>query len=415
MAKMSSRNMSNAKIFQSLLHAEKSEYQEYEESVTDKFFFEYAVKGTHIREVIRMEKHDILPSFFLGANTADGFFPLNGDLLLQGDDQRLFLIKGGPGTGKSSLMRAVYERAKEENIPVERIFCSSDPNSLDGIVLPSLRAIVLDATPPHPFELKYPGVCGHLIDMGQCWDANKLAASGEEIIRVSRENAQAHVACQRFLSVAAALKRQCMQSAAMHTDLLRVDRCAKRICAKMLPLRAEESTQSRRFLSACTPVGIRVFYETLTGLCPQIIAVEDTFGAVSAAFMRTVLQEGRRRGLRMICCPCILQPDSVPEHILLPDEGIAFFTSNGYHPAPDTALRLIRGTRFEDRGALYAYKNRFSFCRRAMDELLDGAVEKLEEAKRLHDCLESYYIAAMDFGKAEKLKIDLLGELFDGE
>ena len=59
-----------------------------------------------------------------------------------------------------------------------------------------------------------------------------------------------------------------------------------------------------------------------------------------------------------------------------------------------------------------AQKNRCSFCRRAQDELLSGAVEKLEQAKELHDRLEAHYIAVMDFGKAEKIKVELLEELF---
>ena len=360
-----------------------------------------------------METKVFSPCFFLGANTANGFYPLTNELLRERDDLRLFLVKGGPGTGKSTIMKAVCRRAEQEEIPFERFCCSSDPDSLDGVLLPSLHAAVLDATPPHPFELKFPGVCGKIVDMGLCWDAAALAKNKENILHLSRENSAAHAACLRFLSAAGRLQADVMSMAFGQTDLLRVVRCAKRVCARLLPESDGKPTVGQRFLSACTPKGATVFYDSLTGLCPRIIAVEDEHGAVSAAFMQTVLHEAVDRGLSVLACPCILRPDGTPEHILIPSLQLAFVTSNRHHPAPDSTEKIIRASRFTDADRAKAHKNRFSFCRNAIDELLDGAVGKLVQAKLLHDRLESQYIAAMDFGKAEKFKIDLLAELFE--
>ncbi len=362
-----------------------------------------------------METKVFSPCFFLGANTAAGFYPLTKELLCNGDDLRLYLIKGGPGTGKSTLMKAVCKKAEEKEIPFERIYCSSDPDSLDGVYLPTLHAAVLDATPPHPFELKFPGVCGKIIDMGQCWNAGQLEKNAGEILRLTRANSEAHAACLRFLSAAGRLQRERMQLALPDTDLLRVIRHAKRICARLLPEREEKSVVTQRFLSACTPKGEVFFYETLCGLCEQIIAVEDDIGAVSAAFMQTVLYEAVDRGLSVIACPCILRPDGTPEHILIPELKLGFVTSNAYHIAPDSVEKTVSASRFADAQAAKAHKNRFSFYRRAQAELLDGAIEKLEQAKALHDRLEAHYIAAMDFGKAEKIKLDLLDELFENQ
>ncbi len=360
-----------------------------------------------------METKVFSPCFFLGANTANGFYPLTNELLRERDDIRLYLIKGGPGTGKSTLMKAVCRRAQEKGIAFERIYCSSDPDSLDGVYLPSLHTAVLDATPPHPFELKFPGVCGKIIDMGQCWNIGLLEKNAGEILRLTRANSEAHAACLRFLSAAGRLQSERMQLVLPDTDLLRVMRHVKRICARLLPEREQKSIVTRRFLSACTPKGEVFFYETLCGLCEQIIAVEDDIGAVSAAFMQTVLHEAVDRGLHVIACPCILRPDGTPEHILIPELKLGFITSNSYHIAPDSVEKTVSASRFVDVQAAKAHKNRFSFYRKVQAELLDGAVEKLEQAKALHDRLEAHYIAAMDFGKTEKIKFDLLEELFE--
>lgn len=359
-----------------------------------------------------MDHQVFSPSFFLGANTADGFYPLTNELLRERDDMRLYLIKGGPGTGKSTIMKAVCRRAQELGIAFERIYCSSDPDSLDGVILPTLHAAVLDATPPHPFELKFPGVCGKIIDMGLCWDEKMLLQSKDEILELSRTNSAAHAACLRFLSAAGRLHAENLQTALESTDLLRVIRLAKRLCAKMLPLRESDGRVTRRFLSACTPKGEVFFYDTLLGLCENIVSVEDETGAVSAAFMQSVLHEAVDRGYHVIACPCILRPDGTPEHILIPEMKLAFVTANRHHPAPDSAEKVIRSSRFTDSDRAKAHKNRCAFYHRMQDELLYGAAEKLEHAKRLHDRLEAHYIAAMDFGIAEQKKLDLMEELF---
>ena len=46
-------------------------------------------------------------AFFLGANTPSGFYSLYDQMLEPEKAQRVFLLKGGAGCGKSSLMRRV--------------------------------------------------------------------------------------------------------------------------------------------------------------------------------------------------------------------------------------------------------------------------------------------------------------------
>ena len=87
--------------------------------------------------------------FFLGANTPVGFVGYTDDLYDAGDGWRAFIIKSGPGTGKNSLMRAAEKAMLERGLEVEAIRCSSDPGSLDGVLVPALKAAIIDGTAPH--------------------------------------------------------------------------------------------------------------------------------------------------------------------------------------------------------------------------------------------------------------------------
>ena len=353
------------------------------------------------------------PVFFLGANTAEGFYSLYDEFFNPRDDVRLFIIKGGPGTGKSSVMKAVAARAEALGEPVERIYCSSDPESLDAVLLPGKNAAVCDGTPPHPVELRYPGIGGRILDTGLCWDARKLLEAQDTIRELTRANRAEHTRCLRFLSVAGRLQGDAFRIAAACTDGDRIERFARRFAARRFGEKKEkDGTVSRRFLSAFTPRGHMVFYDTISALCPQIVALEDSYGAVSSLLLQHLLREARSRGLHCIAAPCVLRPSGTPEHLLLPELGLCIFTSNAWHPAPDSAERLLHATRFMDAEKLLAHKNRLTFDRRAGAELLWEATAKLENAKLLHDRLEARYIAAMDFGKTEKMKNELLEELF---
>ena len=87
--------------------------------------------------------------YFLGANSPAGFYSLYDQLIDPAEADAVFILKGGPGCGKSTLMRRVAALAQEAGEPVEYILCSGDPDSLDAILLPGKKAALVDGTAPH--------------------------------------------------------------------------------------------------------------------------------------------------------------------------------------------------------------------------------------------------------------------------
>ena len=87
--------------------------------------------------------------FFAGANSGDGFQNLFSEIVDLEDTYDLMVLKGGPGVGKATFMREIGRSMEEAGTPVEYLWCSGDPDSLDGVVLPELRCAVVDGTSPH--------------------------------------------------------------------------------------------------------------------------------------------------------------------------------------------------------------------------------------------------------------------------
>lgn len=86
--------------------------------------------------------------FFLGANTPQGFVSRFDQLTDSRDGWRCFVLKGGPGTGKSTLMRKVAASLEQRCQRIEYIHCSSDADSLDGVIAPELKFCIADGTSP---------------------------------------------------------------------------------------------------------------------------------------------------------------------------------------------------------------------------------------------------------------------------
>ena len=93
-------------------------------------------------------------SYFLGANSKDGFYSLYHELIDLKQANRLYIIKGGSGSGKSTFMKSLANRLKDKS-RIEYIHCSADPDSLDAVVLCDLGCAIVDGTAPHAWVRKH--------------------------------------------------------------------------------------------------------------------------------------------------------------------------------------------------------------------------------------------------------------------
>ena len=86
--------------------------------------------------------------YFLGGNTPSGFYSLYHQLSDPERFRALYIIKSGPGSGKSSLMRRGGQHARAAGLETVEVLCSGDPDSLDALILPQLGAAIVDGTAP---------------------------------------------------------------------------------------------------------------------------------------------------------------------------------------------------------------------------------------------------------------------------
>ena len=338
--------------------------------------------------------------FFLGGNTPKGFYAFLTELYNPFDKWRMYIIKGGPGTGKSYFMKKIARELESLGVSVERILCASDPKSLDAIICHELKLTIADGTPHHVLEPRFPGVVEQILNFGDFWDETLLREKGMDIRSAALMNSEEHKNCARILKAAGALEEE---SRRLTEDIVlkdKVKRFSQRLAAReFVRKKGVPSREYLRFLSAITPEGITFLHETVNTLCSRVIAINDPLRAVSPLLMAHLRESALMHGLDIISCPCPMDPEGGLEHLLIPEIGLGFVTVNPYHPLPQKPQRTIHCERFISEEKMKSVHGRLVLNAKVKTELIEEAVSHLKSAKECHDILESFYIDAMNFGE----------------
>ena len=340
--------------------------------------------------------------FFLGTTTPAGFKgyfePLRREPGMQ-----MYLIKSGPGCGKSTLMKRLALKAEQKGEPIQRIHCASDPDSLDGVIFLDKRAAIVDATAPHVLEPDAPGAEEQVVSLYHTLDADALRAHADEVKHLFAQNAALRSRAARYIASAGSLLLDSRRAEACSANFEKVRRYVKRLCARLLPRLPDgaEAGEELRLLSAITPKGPVFYRGTVQALADRYVVFHDDCGAVSRLLLELIRAEALARGYHIITCPCAMHPEDKIDHLFIPALRLAFLTDNRWHPVQLPGVQAVRCTRFVDRESLAGYRARLRFNERAAAELLEQAADLMAQAKACHDELETYYRAAVDFDRVD--------------
>ncbi|MGI6279640.1 MAG: hypothetical protein ACOYJS_03655 [Acutalibacteraceae bacterium] len=355
-----------------------------------------------------MEKFKL--KYFLAANSCEGFISHFRECYDPKDGWKAYIIKGGPGTGKSSFMKFLAKKGADKGLCCELCPCSSDPDSLDAVIFPEIKTAVLDGTAPHTLDPLYPGACEVILDFGKYFDTNILNKAADEIISLTDKNRTHHKTASLYLQAAGKLMTDNLKSAVLVTNIERVENFAEKLCKKYLKNKNKKGRENIRFLAGMTPKGYISFADTVNELCKKIVVIEDNFGCVSDIIMCRIRKTALANGYDIISAKSALLP-SLYDHIIIPELSLAFVRESKFQHF-DVEVRRIHARRFMDVKKLHKSREKIKFNNKAIKELMLAAASTLLEAKNVHDQLEKYYVKSMDFEAVTEFATAFAEELF---
>lgn len=346
---------------------------------------------------------------FCAANSGDGFISFF-DLISDEKKRRVYYIKGGPGCGKSTLMKEIANQASD----AELIYCSGDPSSLDGVVLPKQNVAVIDATSPHSLEPQYPAVRGNIIDLGEGW--NYKIMNGEKIISLCDQKSGVYRTCYSLLKSAKNIHSAFFAPLCEKTDIEKLKKVADRLLMQnaLWEDHHRRPKIAKRFLSAITPDGTRTLTETINLLGKNIILLEDRW-LIGSTFLNYIDHKLTEKGIDHLNSYHPLLGKTTLHHIIIPSANLSIVSKDGYFDSffeENQIIKKINTLSFIEKEFLDSNKNKLAFSKKLQRELIRLATDKLNEAKTIHLQIEQEYAKGTDFSATKHLKNNIMSELF---
>lgn len=356
------------------------------------------MKSLHLRE----------DAYFVASNSAKGFCSYYEECFDNARVDRVYAVKGGPGTGKSRFIRDVAEYAQERGGRVEWIYCSSDPDSLDGalLFLGTHCVALLDATSPHVYEPKQVGVREELVNLGAFWDSNKLEAQREQIVSLMQSKSLHYRLAERYLASMGEMDAVCTALSEPYIRKDAIDAFAARLMGQV-PNQAEY----RAYPALFRAVGMRgkVCLDTYFVRAKKLYRIEDCRGSgryLLAALGNLAVEKGLE--VRISHDPVF---PHVVDGLLFEESGVGFVLAS--KKECEVPHRRICMRRFVQVAQMRPLKEQWNYALRMCKAMEAGAIEELEQVRRLHFALEECYIGAMDFDAKERFTKEFCTRLSD--
>ena len=335
---------------------------------------------------------------FPGGNTSKGFYSLYRYILGQEEARRIICIKGGPGTGKSSLMKNISKYFFDKGFDIEQHHCSSDNNSLDGVVVKGLNVAILDGTSPHVVDPVNPGAVDEILYMGDCWNEEGFKKYRQDIVEINKEIGKTFKHAYRFFGAARCVHddwTNCNQEA---LNMSKLNRFKENLKEELFIKPVSHMGFDRHlFATAFTPHGIVTFIDNLIEGYDKVYVLDGGPGSGKSNVLQYIAEEAGKRGYYVEVFHDPFIPERY-EHVFIPQLSFALVTSN------EINQKLIPGKQismddFANNGALAKYRSQVEEDKEFFYDLVNHGLDVISGAKKLHDDLEVFYIENMDFDK----------------
>jgi len=334
--------------------------------------------------------------YFSGSNSGEGFHNyFDGVVPAWARLTRYFMIKGGPGVGKSTLMKSVAAKAEEAGEEVELFYCSGDPDSLDAVRLVKRGIVFADATSPHTMDPQFPGAVEEIVNLGEHIDRNRIIRYRDEVETLMRKNKESYRRGYAFLRGAKALEEERYREIVACVDKEKLTKQAETMEERI----GKKKEQQCRylFLEALSCKGRVGFAKTHCEGNRVYRVIGEEKDVVTDLLAREIENDKKE----LFCSP--LCPNRV-NHMLLREQEMFLTTSAG------PGGTILSAEEFLKREC-DTVTERYSEEARRLESL---AMNCFKECKKIHDELEDIYKACVDFNaitdRTEAL-LDLLWEL----
>ncbi len=340
---------------------------------------------------------------FPGSNTPIGFYSFYKQGLK--DMERVFVLKGGPGTGKSTLMRKIAYNMSERGYDIELWQCSSDNDSIDGTIIPALSIAIVDGTAPHVVDPVYPGAVDEIVNLGNHWNQELLRQHKDEIKELTQNISACFAEAYVCLKHSKEIYDMWCKENGSQLQPQEIELMADEIIGDIFH---DELPKVRHFFaSAITPAGWVGYNQELSAGCKRRYVLQANSAQNVHMVLDRIAQAALDKGHDLDMYHSAMEPEYL-EMLVLPNLQIALVDGNAVGLEAGFGDVLVDLRKEEDAPENSNSKE----LEGQWQGLLEEAKLHIAGAKSLHNKLESYYIKAMDFEGIDQVAKDVFAKIW---
>lgn len=368
-------------------------------------------------------------AYFAASNSYQGFISYFDSIFRRSDISHLYIIKGGPGTGKSRFMRECAANAEALGYEAEYYYCSSDQSSLDGIIIYGIQKggsaaeniAVIDGTAPHSYDTKLPGIREDIINLGEFWDHTVLESYAMEIEPLLKAKSEAYKMAYDYLYASHSIRKI--------TDSLTESSVIKSAMEdytnELFKGFGKNIGQKKGLIipSLIDSIGTlgTIRYDTFSQNAEKAITVNDVFGC-AYILLDIIFKRACLGGFNVRVSYDPIEPSKIGAlYIESNDTGsddkdfssLAIICDDGGYAEDDNnETDHISMRRFIETQTLKQNSRLLKHLWKMRSSVISCALTEFEKAGKAHFEIEGYYISAMNFRLKEEFSREFSKKLF---
>ena len=349
--------------------------------------------------------------YFAAANTCKGFVSFFPEIFDPAALHKIYILKGGPGVGKSTLMKKAARLAKERGFDPVCYHCSSDPSSLDGVWIPETGKAILDGTAPHVVDPRFAGAREVIVNLGEAWNLAALEKEDERILALCTAKSGCYRTAYRLLAAAKNADDELKDLGGACLDRQKMRAAIGRLCGRHLRHCAGGGVTHAVADAISCDGTVRFFTpEKRAGTLYFVKDVKNT----ASIFFAELYDAARHMGASVQAGVLPLDPAQIA-FVVFPEASVCISRyDDAFCRSLDKAERpykIINLGRFFDAEVFRACRGKYRFTEKCREALCAAAVEELAQAGALHAKLEEIYGAATDYKKVTRMSDKVIAEV----
>lgn len=340
-------------------------------------------------------------SYFAASNSAFGFKNYYGECFSQLD--KLYIIKGGPGTGKSGFMKRIGAFARSKGHDTEEFYCSSDQSSLDGVIIYKNGESIgfIDGTSPHEYGVHVAGAVDNIINLGDHWDSDILINRKGDILRLTRQKMEGYDNVYRYLAASGNLAHVIMSYT---SECIDADKVSEH--AAMLLEDTDIGNGYCEKIRLIDSVGMRgrVRLQSYEHMSDKVYIICGRYG-IGMYMLHAIRDAMMAKSRRVMISYDPVCPDVI-DALFDIDAGVAYVLSDKRSGQDDIckgkAVKRIYMGKYTLNDKLEQLLPEIRYAHELYKKCIDGAVEGFIDIEKAHFALEDIYGKAMDFSAVDR-------------